>query len=167
MDVDVKLEPSQWKERVQVLRKEGKIIEVSHRRKDGTTFPVEINVSYYPLDVHNGFIIGIARNITERNKANEELKRLHELLIHQATSDPLTGISNRIKFNEVLGMEIARSKRFKLPLSLIMMDIAISRKLTTPMDILPVTMFCGNSLQECQSPLERMISSRDGVVKSL
>jgi diguanylate cyclase (GGDEF)-like protein/PAS domain S-box-containing protein len=123
MDVDVKIEPSQWKEQVKALRKEGKIIEVSHRRKDGTTFPVEINASYYPLDDHNGCIIGIARDITERNKANEELKRLHEILIRQATSDPLTGISNRIKFNEVLGMEIARSKRFTLPLSLIMMDI--------------------------------------------
>jgi len=123
MDVDVKIELSQWKEQVKALRKEGKIIEVSHRRKDGITFPVEINVSYYPLDDHNGCIIGIARDITERNKANEELKRLHQILIRQATSDPLTGIANRIKFNEVLVKEIARSKRFTLPLSLIMMDI--------------------------------------------
>ena len=63
------------------------------------------------------------RDITERNKANEELKRLNEILIRQAASDPLTGISNRTKFNEVLEKEIARSIRFKLPLSLIMMDI--------------------------------------------
>ena len=124
MDMDaVTITPSQWKEQVKAFREKGNIIEVSHRRKDGTTFPVEISVSYYPLDDHNGYIIGIARDITDRNRANEELKRLHEILIRQASSDPLTGISNRTKFNEVLGIEIARSKRFTLPLSLIMMDI--------------------------------------------
>jgi diguanylate cyclase (GGDEF)-like protein/PAS domain S-box-containing protein len=62
-------------------------------------------------------------DITERKKASEELKRLNELLACQATTDPLTGIPNRTKFNEAFSTEILRSKRFRLPLSLIIFDI--------------------------------------------
>ena len=51
------------------------------------------------------------------------MKRLNELLTLQATTDPLTGISNRLKFGETLKAEISRSRRYTLPLSLIMFDI--------------------------------------------
>lgn len=95
--------------------------ETKHRRKDGRVIDIEASINYL-LEKQPKFYC-FMRDITERNKANEELKRLNEILIRQAASDPLTGISNRTKFNEVLEKEIARSKRFKLPLSLIMMDI--------------------------------------------
>jgi len=64
----------------------------------------------------------------ERKRAAVELKRLNELLEHQATTDPLTGISNRLKFNEMLEAEIQRSSRYALPLSLIMFDIDFFKK---------------------------------------
>jgi diguanylate cyclase (GGDEF)-like protein len=38
-------------------------------------------------------------------------------------TDPLTGIYNRLKFDEMLMKEISRSKRHKIPLSLVMFDI--------------------------------------------
>jgi diguanylate cyclase (GGDEF)-like protein len=41
----------------------------------------------------------------------------------QATTDPLTGLFNRLKFNEALSSEIARSKRQKTPLSLMLYDV--------------------------------------------
>ncbi|HUI44488.1 MAG TPA: diguanylate cyclase [Nitrospirota bacterium] len=63
------------------------------------------------------------RYAIERKKAAEELKRLNELLERQATTDPLTGILNRLKFNNTLNSEIQRSKRYAIPLSLIMFDI--------------------------------------------
>lgn len=63
------------------------------------------------------------RYAIERTKAAEELKRLNELLEHQATTDPLTGISNRLKFNDMLNAEIKRSERYAIPLSLVMFDI--------------------------------------------
>ncbi len=59
----------------------------------------------------------------ERQQAAEELKRLNGLLERQATTDPLTGISNRLKFNNTLETELQRSMRYALPLSLIMFDI--------------------------------------------
>jgi diguanylate cyclase (GGDEF)-like protein len=41
----------------------------------------------------------------------------------QATTDPLTGLFNRLKFNETLGTEMARAKRQKTPLSLMLYDV--------------------------------------------
>jgi diguanylate cyclase (GGDEF)-like protein len=63
------------------------------------------------------------RYAIERKRTEMELKRLNELLERQATTDPLTGISNRLKFNEVLDAEVQRAKRYAMPLSLIMFDI--------------------------------------------
>ena len=58
-----------------------------------------------------------------RRESSEELKRLNDLLARQATTDSLTGISNRLKFGDTLNAEISRSRRYHLPLSLIMFDI--------------------------------------------
>jgi diguanylate cyclase (GGDEF)-like protein len=52
-----------------------------------------------------------------------ELEELARLLDHKATTDPLTGLSNRAKFDEALGREIVRSRRFDTPLSLVFYDI--------------------------------------------
>ena len=41
----------------------------------------------------------------------------------QATTDPLTGLYNRLKFNEMLSSEMARSKRHKTSLSLMLYDV--------------------------------------------
>jgi diguanylate cyclase (GGDEF)-like protein len=41
----------------------------------------------------------------------------------QATTDPLTGLFNRLQFNETLGTEMARAKRHKTPLSLMLYDV--------------------------------------------
>jgi diguanylate cyclase (GGDEF)-like protein len=41
----------------------------------------------------------------------------------QATRDPLTGLYNRLKFDEALATEIARSTRHKTPFSLVLYDV--------------------------------------------
>ncbi len=46
-------------------------------------------------------------------------KRIHDMAI----KDPLTGLYNRRYFNEKLGEELSRSRRTKMPVSLIYMDI--------------------------------------------
>ncbi len=92
-------------------------------RKDSSSFPVSIVAS--PL-LENGQIAGCVaafQDITEQKEANAELNRLNVLLAHQATTDSLTGIANRMKFNERLNMELRRSRRFGTPVSLIMFDI--------------------------------------------
>jgi diguanylate cyclase (GGDEF)-like protein/PAS domain S-box-containing protein len=98
-------------------------------RRDGTTFPVSIVAT--PLWEHGRIVGSVAafQDISERKRAAGELKRLHELLVHQAMSDALTGVANRLKFNETLNAEINRSRRHGLTFSLIMLDVDHFKKI--------------------------------------
>ena len=61
---------------VQDIRRTGvKIIETRHRRKNGSTFPSEINTQYINLD--RGYLVAVVRDITERKQA-EEVRRMAE-----------------------------------------------------------------------------------------
>jgi diguanylate cyclase (GGDEF)-like protein len=51
------------------------------------------------------------------------LTRLHDRVAEQAVTDPLTGLWNRRYMAETLGREVARSKRFGHPISLIILDV--------------------------------------------
>ena len=61
-------------------------------------------------------VIETLQDISERKKLEEELKRL-------ATTDTLTGLCNRRRFNELLEQEATRARRYHTPLSLIMFDL--------------------------------------------
>lgn len=52
-----------------------------------------------------------------------ELQKLARDLEFQATTDPLTGLSNRLQFDQALANEMLRSERYGTPLSLILYDI--------------------------------------------
>jgi formate hydrogenlyase transcriptional activator len=58
--------------RQQMQESEFAIMERVHRRKDGTTFPVEVNSRRVRLD--RDYRVGIVRNITERKRAEEALR---------------------------------------------------------------------------------------------
>jgi diguanylate cyclase (GGDEF)-like protein len=62
-------------------------------------------------------------DITAQKKTEEALSKANQLLEQQAMTDPLTGIYNRLKIDEMLMKEISRSRRHKIPLSLVMFDI--------------------------------------------
>ncbi len=65
---------------------------------------------------------GIIRDVTPFKRMEEELQRL-------ATIDSLTGINNRRNFLDLAQKEINRSKRYKHPFSLIMLDIDHFKKI--------------------------------------
>jgi diguanylate cyclase (GGDEF)-like protein len=67
--------------------------------------------------------MSLRRHINERNRVAEELQHVNIQLGHQATTDHLTGISNRQKGVEIMNYELRRVNRYKSPLSLIMFDI--------------------------------------------
>ena len=58
--------------RQQMQESEFAIMERVHRRKDGTTFPVEVNSRRVRLD--RDYRVGVVRNITERKRAEEALR---------------------------------------------------------------------------------------------
>jgi diguanylate cyclase (GGDEF)-like protein/PAS domain S-box-containing protein len=90
---------------------------------DGELLPVAYVVT--PV-LENGVAVGSVtafHDTTELKRSQEALKRANELLERQAKTDSLTGIANRMRFNSEIAIEIIRSKRHNIPLSIIMFDI--------------------------------------------
>jgi diguanylate cyclase (GGDEF)-like protein/PAS domain S-box-containing protein len=95
--------------------------ETVRRKKDGTLVDVALTMS--PIK-HNGEITGasvIARDISERKKAEK-------LLLHLSTIDELTGLANRRAFDAFLDEEWRRALRTRLFISLMMIDVDFFKK---------------------------------------
>ncbi len=56
------------------------IMETVHRRRDGTTFPVEVNMRRVQLD--REYSVSISRDITERKRAEERLREFERVVEH-------------------------------------------------------------------------------------
>jgi len=106
-DIDPNVPMEQFPEIVEQIRKEG-VLHLSslHRRKDGTTFPVEITTTFIE---HKGreIIVAYARDVTEQRKADEELRDAKEAAeaANQAKSAFLANMSHEIRtpMNAILG----------------------------------------------------------------
>ena len=91
-------------------------VESAFTRKNGDLIPVQMSVA--PMH-ENGKLVGVEvvfQDIAYRKAMEQELLRL-------ATTDPLTGVSNRRHFIEQMEMELARIKRSGEPASFLMVDI--------------------------------------------
>ncbi|MDR5900453.1 diguanylate cyclase [Halomonas vilamensis] len=85
--------------------------------RDGTCRYVEQTIS--PIKDEQGHIIryvSVGKDVTQRVMYEQELERL-------AHTDTLTGLANRLSFERYSALEMARSRRYQRPLSLIMLDI--------------------------------------------
>ncbi|MDP8263337.1 MAG: PAS domain S-box protein [Candidatus Ancaeobacter aquaticus] len=66
-----------WRKHVSDLRRKKKmVLESMHRKSDGVSFPVEINVKYVMI-AKKEYVFAIVRDITERKKAEEKLKEAY------------------------------------------------------------------------------------------
>lgn len=88
------------------------------RRRDGSYIWVEGRYSYVPSD---GGFIAVLRDITKRRSVEEKLAMAHAELTALVNTDPLTGLSNRRHFDEMLSDLAAKGDG--APVSLLMMDI--------------------------------------------
>lgn len=88
---------------------------INVRRKNGTLFPAEVLLSPLRKD-GKWWVVGTIRDVTERKEAEDKLRKL-------ATTDPLTGLSNRRFFMESAEEALQRALRYERELSLLMMDI--------------------------------------------
>ena len=68
-------------------------------------------------------VLLILEDISDLKEAEEKLQRMNELLERRATTDVLTGICNRLRFNELLMQDVDEARRYQFPISLIMFDI--------------------------------------------
>lgn len=95
----------------------GHVLEMELPRRDGSSTWIEVVVGVSRDDTGKmDGIIGVARDITERKRMQDELKRI-------ATIDPLTGVANRRYFMESVAQEMLRSERYGNNLSLLFIDI--------------------------------------------
>lgn len=84
-------------------------------RRDGSEFPQEVTIAKINLG-QTTEMTAILRDISERARLVEELKVA-------ATTDPLTGIANRRRFDELVKQEVQRCQRFGHTMSLLLLDI--------------------------------------------
>ena len=91
-DIDPQFDASLYTRVIRKMRESGfAIIESEHRRKDGSKFPVEINIKYIQLD--RSYAVAVVRDITERRLAEGTLSRLSPRLIeaHEAERSHVAG----------------------------------------------------------------------------
>jgi diguanylate cyclase (GGDEF)-like protein len=70
-----------------------------------------------------GGIAGVRADVSELVRKEQELAAANDQLAQLSTTDELTGIANRRRFDEALAHEWQRGARQKDPLSLLMLDI--------------------------------------------
>ena len=90
--------------------------EIEQKCKDGNWIWTEV-VAAPHYDKYDNLIgyHGLSRDITER-------KQLLDQLYHEATIDELTNISNRRHFMNLAELELRRARRYRHPLSLVVLD---------------------------------------------
>jgi diguanylate cyclase (GGDEF)-like protein len=90
-------------------------LEGVHRRKDGTTFPVEVRLGVLESGGRR-LILGLVRDITERVRAEETIRKL-------AYHDSLTGLPNRVLFANRLNRAMAQAHHNQSTFAVMSLDL--------------------------------------------
>jgi len=110
---------------------------VKQWHKNGSIIPTEVSTTLVLNEKMEIEVIGVSRDVSERNKAEDELRRanrsleaahqeLQQMFAHEqelARVDGLTGIYNRRYFFELATREFSATIRYQRPLTIILFDI--------------------------------------------
>jgi PAS domain S-box-containing protein len=77
-DVDTQVASRPWGELIAERRlARVQAFESQHRRKDGSTFPVEVNLNFIRLD--RDYVVAVVRDITERKQLEEQFRQAQKM----------------------------------------------------------------------------------------
>ena len=105
--------------------KEGELVEYRMLRREGTYFWVEASLRLI-RDSMTGKpkgVLNLARDISRRKQAEQELREAYAAIEALAVTDPLTRLANRRRFDQYLSTEWRRALREVQPLSLLLVDV--------------------------------------------
>jgi two-component system, cell cycle sensor histidine kinase and response regulator CckA len=86
-DVDPLVAARPWGETLAQRRQTGDLpFESQHRRKDGSTFPVEVNLNFVRLD--REYLVAVVRDITDRKRSEEAVRQAQQRLESVVASSP-------------------------------------------------------------------------------
>ncbi len=138
-DLDPNFPPDQWQPMWEYVKQVGTItLESLHRRKDGSTFPVEVTATYLQMEGQE-FVLGVVRDVTERKQAEAERTALQQQIIEaqRATlrelSAPLLPISAGVVIMPLIGT--IDSQRAQQIMGTLLDGVAIHRADTAIVDI--------------------------------
>lgn len=115
-DIDSPEFASKVGERIEQLKKDGQVFfESAHVSKTGETVPVELNSRLIEYEGKEA-ILTVARDITERKKAQGKINRL-------VFYDPLTGLPNRRLFSDRIEIALGNAQGNHKQVAVAMLDI--------------------------------------------
>jgi diguanylate cyclase (GGDEF)-like protein len=90
---------------------------------DGATWSLMVSVVLYLITAGGMQLMTFEDMTYELRRTNRRLEHAQGKLRRMVITDPLTGCRNRRFFDEVIGRELQRHRRYGIPLSLLFVDI--------------------------------------------
>lgn len=114
-ELDVKHTEAEARANEELLMRQGGVLfESEHQRADGSIWPVEVSISYSPIQ--GGQLFAFLRDISERKQVERRIQ-------HMAYHDVLTGLPNRELLSDRLHQLILQSQRNQNLLAICYLDL--------------------------------------------